>query len=154
MKKTIISISIIFVLFLSFAISMAGDHPTKKEVVSFVKEGAAYTKKHGKAAFLKEIMNDNGNFKRGELYFYAYDFEGTVLSHGSNPKLVGKNLINFEDKTGFKLIAALRDTAAAGGGWVEYYWENPVSKKMEKKIGYVVKLDGTCWFGSGTYVPE
>ena len=154
MKKAIISITIIFVLFLSFAISMAADHPTKKEVVSFVKEGAAYAKKHGKTAFLKEIMNDNGNFKRGELYFYAYDFEGTVLSHGGNPKLVGENLIDFEDKTGFKLIAALRHTAAAGGGWVEYYWENPVSKKIEKKIGYVVKLDDTCWFGSGTYVPE
>lgn len=154
MKKSIISIFIVFFLSLPFSILMAAGHPTKEEVVSFVEEGLAFAKKHGKAAFLKEIMNDTGIFKRGELYFYAYDFEGTVLAHGATPKLVGKNLLNFEDKTGFKLVRALRDTAANGGGWVEYYWDNPISKKMEKKIGYVIKLDDTCWFGSGTYISE
>ena len=152
MKKTIIFISIIFFLSLPFSTLMATDHPTKEEVVSFVEEGLAFAKKHGKDAFLKEIMNDTGIFKRGELYFYAYDFEGTVISHGATPSLVGKNLLNFKDKTGFKLIVALRDTAATGGGWVEYYWDNPISKKMEKKVGYVVKLDDTLWFGSGTYI--
>jgi len=119
---------------------MAADHPTKREVVSFVEEGVAFSKEHGKEAFLKEIMNDKGIFKRGELYFYAYDFEGTVVSHGSEPGLVGKNLINLEDKSGFKLIAALRDAAATGGGWVEYYWDNPVSKKMEKKLGKPIPI--------------
>ena len=152
MKKTLIPILIISSIFLTLTTLMAADHPTKEQVVSFVEEGVAYAKEHGKEAFLKEIMNDNGIFKRGELYFYAYDFEGTVVSHGAKPELVGKNLLNFEDKSGFKLIAALRDAAANGGGWVEYYWDNPVSKKMEKKIGYVAKIDDTCWFGSGTYV--
>ncbi|MDP8219027.1 MAG: cache domain-containing protein [Candidatus Theseobacter exili] len=154
MKKTLISMLTIFSILLPFAALKADDHPTKEEVVSFVEEGEAFVKKHGKEAFFKEIMNDKGIFKRGELYFYAYDFEGTVVSHGAQPELVGKNLINFEDKNGFKLIAALRDAAATGGGWVKYYWDNPVSKKMEKKIGYVTKIDDTCWFGSGTYVSE
>ena len=151
MKKTIIPLFIIIALALPFPLLMAADHPTKEEVVTFVEEGLTFAKKHGKEAFLNEIMNDNGIFKRGELYFYAYDFEGTVLSHGSESNLVGKNLIDFEDKSGFKLITALRDTAATGGGWVEYYWDNPVTNMMEKKLGYVTKLDDTCWFGSGTY---
>lgn len=154
MKKSIVAIGIVVLLALSCSMAQAADHPTREQVVAFVQEGLTYAKRHGKEAFLKEIMNDQGIFKRGELYFYAYDFNGIVLSHGATPSLVGKNLIDFKDKTGFKLIAALRDTAAAGGGWVNFYWENPVSKKMEKKIGYVVKLDHTCWFGSGTYESE
>jgi hypothetical protein len=129
-------------------------HPTKDEVVAFVNEGLEYAKKNGREAFFKELMNDNGIFKRGELYFYAYDFEGLNLAHGAKPHLVGKNLIELTDKKGLPLIQALRDAAAAGGGWVEYYWENPETKVVQKKLGYVIKLDDGCWFGSGTYVDE
>jgi len=130
------------------------NHPTKDEVVAFVKEGLDYAKKNGKEAFLKEIMNDKGIFKRKELYFYAYDFQGVSLSHGAKPNLVGKNLIDLTDIKGLKLIQALRDAANAGGGWVEYYWQNPMTNKVQKKLGYAVKLDDTCWFGSGTYLDE
>jgi cytochrome c len=130
------------------------DHPSKEEVVKFVEEGLKYAKENGKEAFLKEIINPTGSFKRGELYFYAYDFNGVVLAHGAKPDLVGKNLINMTDVKGQKMIEALRDTAAKGCGWVEFSWQNPVSKKVESKLGYVVKLDDTCWFGSGTYLEE
>lgn len=131
--------------------ALAGEHPSKEEVVNFVEEGQAYAKKHGREAFFKEVMNPAGNFKRGELYFFAYDWAGTVRAHGAKPHLVGKNLINLSDKKGNKLIQDLIKAAKNGTGWVEYYWQNPTSKKVEKKLGYVVKLDDTTWFGSGTY---
>ena len=138
------------VIFASSAIAVG--HPSKDDVVKFVEEGMLYAKENGRDSFFKELMNPDGPFKRGELYFYAYDFKGTVLAHGAKPHLVGKNLINLKDKKGLKLIQALRDAAASGSGWVEYYWQNPVSRKIERKLGYVVKLDDDSWFGSGTYL--
>ena len=134
--------------------STAGGHPTKDEVIKFVEEGMVYADQHGRDAFFKELMNPAGRFMRGELYFYAYDFKGVVLAHGTKPHLVGKNLYDLPDKSGKKLIQALIKAAQDGSGWVEYYWQNPTSKKVEKKLGYVVKLDETSWFGSGTYAGE
>lgn len=148
------SLTVLFCLFFAtaFALPAAAAPPTKDEVVKFVEEGVRFAKEKGKEAFFKELMNKSGRFQRGELYFYAYDFNGVVLAHGAKPNLVGNNLINLTDKNGLKVIQKLRDTAAKGGGWVEYFWQNPVSGKVERKLGYVVKLDDQCWFGSGTYI--
>jgi len=132
----------------------AAKHPTKDEVVKFVEEGAAFAKEKGKDAFLKEIMKADGQFKRGELYFYAYDFNCVCVSHGTKPELVGKDLSNLMDVKGNKMIQALRDEAKKGSGWVAFFWQNPTTNRMEKKLGYVMKLDDTTWFGSGTYAPD
>jgi len=117
-------------------------------VVEFVEEGLSYVRQHDKEAFLKEIINRKGPFVRGELYMYAYDFSGTVLAHGAKPHFIGKNL---GDQ---KYIRDLGAMASRGGGWVAYDYQNPVTKKMDKKLGYVLKLDDSCWFGSGTYFDE
>jgi cytochrome c len=151
LKKRMGTLVVVFLVFGIVTSALAGDHPTKDDVVKFVEEGKAYAAKNGRDAFFKELMNPAGKFKRGELYFYAYDFKGVVLAHGAKPHLVGKNLYNLSDKSGKKLIQELARTAKNGTGWVEYHWQNPTSKKVEKKLGYVVKLDDTSWFGSGTY---
>ncbi|MCP4110379.1 MAG: histidine kinase [Desulfobacteraceae bacterium] len=156
MKRFFIIIISLSFFFVSVFIAAAQKHPSKKEVIKFVEEGLKYGKKHGKEAFFKELMNDKGIFKRGELYFYAYDFKGVVVAHGSKPHLTGKNLFAMSDKKGGKPIQKMIEicTPDGGHGWVELYWKNPVTKKVQKKMGYVVKLDDTCWFGSGTYVDE
>lgn len=41
----------------------------------------------------------------------------------------------------------------AGGGYLVYYWNNPVTKREEKKLGYVEVIPGTnIYIGSGSYV--
>jgi len=152
-KKGIVFFTCLMMLFGFVGLSLSGDYPSKQEVVKFVEEGMAYAKEHGRDAFFKELMNPKGPFVRGELYFYAYDYNGVVLAHGAEPQLVGRNLYDMVDKKGNKLIQELIKAARSGGGWVEYYWPNPISKKIELKLGYAVPFDDTWWFGSGTY-PE
>jgi len=151
MKRSIIFSLILCTLLIPAAMVRASNEkPTKEEVVAFVEEGREFAKQNGKEAFFKEIT-EGTKFKRGLLYFYVYDFQGVVLAHGAKPALVGKSLIDMKDKDGLPVIQTLRDTAAKGSGWVEYNWQNPDSKKVEKKLGYVVKFDDSWWFGSGTY---
>ena len=128
---------------------------SKEEMVQFVKEGVAYAKKHGKEksleAFTKSTHPDFSKFQKGELYMYAYDYEGVCIGHGAKEALVNKNLINMQDANKKLMIKELRDTAKKGSGFVEFKWQNPISKKVEDKLGYVEKVDDTWWIGSGIY---
>lgn len=125
---------------------------TQDEVKSFVNEAATYAQKVGKEKALQEFMNKDGKFIRGELYIFAYSFGGNVLAHGAKPALVGKNLMRLVDANGVKVIQGLNDIAKTKGeGWLEYNWQNPVTKKIEPKLSYVVKVDDTYWIGAGMY---
>ncbi len=123
----------------------------RQEVVAFVQEAVAYAQANGKEAALAEFSDPNGSFKRGELYIYAYDFNGNVIAHGGDVTLIGKNLIDYEDPNGVKVIQGLIEVARGGQGWFPYTWNNPQSGKQEPKLGYVMKVDDTWWLGSGTY---
>ena len=113
-----------------------------------------YAKVNGKEKALKEFTDKNGEFVKGELYIYAYDFEGTVIAHGGQPELVGKNLIGMKDANGVEVIKELVKLAKQGSGWLQYLWPNPLhNNKIEPKAGFVMKVDGTWFLGSGVY-PE
>jgi cytochrome c len=123
----------------------------RQEVVAFVQEAVTYAQANGKEASLAEFSDPNGSFKRGELYIYAYDFNANVIAHGGDATLIGKNLIDYEDPNGVKVIQGLIEVARGGQGWFPYTWNNPQSGKQEPKLGYVMKVDDTWWLGSGTY---
>jgi signal transduction histidine kinase len=126
--------------------------PTKEEVLTFVNKAVDYAKKNGKEKALKEFMNRKGPFVKGELYIYAYDFKGTVIAHGGQPELVGKNLLEMKDKNGVMVIEGLINLAKSGGGWLRYMWPNPLNNnRIEPKLGYAEKVDDTWWLGSGIY---
>ncbi len=160
MKKTgIVVVAVLAVIGLATGLVLAGcgskpaapSKPTRADVEAFVQEAVDYANAHGKDAALAEFSNASGSFERGELYIYAYDFSGTVLAHGGDPTLVGKNLINYQDPTGFYVIQALIEKAKSGSGWVSYTWDNPQTGRQDPKLGYVMKVDDTWWLGSGLY---
>ena len=46
----------------------------------------------------------------------------------------------------------LREAAYNGSGFSEYYYINPLhNNTIEKKLGYVEKVDDNWWLGSGIY---
>ncbi|MBU4198755.1 MAG: cache domain-containing protein [Verrucomicrobia bacterium] len=127
----------------------------REQMVKFVEEAAAYVKKVGREAALKEFSNRKGKFVRekGELYIYAYDFKCVCLAHGYTPDLVGRDLTEKKDNHGLLVIQQLRDTVVRDGkGFVEYGWTDPATGKEGRKLGYVVKVDDSLWLGSGIYL--
>jgi len=124
---------------------------TKQEVVDFVTEAIKYAKAQGKDKAVAEFNNTKGKFVRGELYIYAYDWNGVALANGANPSLAGKDLIDMTDPNGVKVIQELIKVAKGGGGWVSYAWPYPGTKINEPKLGYADKVDDTWWLGSGMY---
>jgi polar amino acid transport system substrate-binding protein len=125
---------------------------TKEQMVAFVKEAVAYAHSHDKATALAEFSNRSGSFVRGDLYLYAYDFNGTTIAHPVNPEKIGVNRLYETDALGNFFIYDLRAAAINGSGFDEYYYINPVhNNRVEKKLGYVEKVDDTWWLGSGIY---
>jgi polar amino acid transport system substrate-binding protein len=112
----------------------------------------AYAKVNGKEKALAEFSNRNGSFFRGELYIYAYDFNGTTVAHPVNPEKIGINRLSELDAKGNPFIRELRDMALNGSGFVQYYYINPLhGNAVEPKLGYVMKVDESWWLGSGIY---
>lgn len=124
---------------------------TTAEVEAFVKEALEYARSNEKDEVLAVFTDPSGDFVRGELYIYAYDFKGNVIAHGGDSGLVGQNLIDYTDPEGVRVIERLRELAREGEGWLEYTWNNPGTGRQEAKLGYVVKVDDSWFIGSGTY---
>ena len=110
--------------------------------------------KNSKDALIKEINNKNPEFIKGDIYLYIRAMDGTVLAHPTNPKLVGKNMITLPDANGKyfrKEIVELAQTK--GKGWVDYRYNNPVSKEMEDKSTYILR-SGDVILEAGIYKPK
>ncbi|NEX63706.1 cache domain-containing protein [Noviherbaspirillum galbum] len=134
--------------------ALASERATPDEAVAMVKKAVAAIKANGKdKAFADFADPANKDFHDRDLYIYVYDLSGNNVSHGNNPKMIGKNLLDMKDADGTAIIKSFIDTAnSKGKGWVDYKWPNPVTKAVEKKSGYVEKVDNLV-VGSGIYKP-
>ncbi|WOF15667.1 calcium:proton antiporter [Methanoplanus sp. FWC-SCC4] len=135
----------------------------KDILVSFMDKAAGYAKENGKEKALKAFNDNNGEFIDGNLYIYAYDFNGTLIAHPYQPELVGTDRLNWTTANGLQFVKASSDAARNGEGYVMYMYPSPgksgeinesASDLYEPKIGYVKKIDDEWWIGSGIYLSE
>jgi len=125
-------------------------YTSNETLVAFVESAAAYVKENGKEKALAEFNNPNGSFIRGELYIYAYDFNGTTLAHPVNPEKVGVNRLD-EGDTGIYLRGTI-DAVRNGSGFYRIKYVNPThNRTLESKLVYGVSIDDDWWLGSGIY---
>jgi len=144
MKRTV---GILIAVFIGSVFSSAifAEDCTKDDVRAKVEEVAAALEKKGKSYF-SEIPRIRFC---GNNYVYVSDMEVTILAHGWQPNLVGRNLISLKDDTGFKffyeLLAKLKASSATkdgtryfnGTGWVKYRWPTPDDKtQLHTKLVY------------------
>lgn len=147
MKKLIAALLINFVTLVSSA--FATDDPAV--AIAMVEKGLAFLQKNGKDALIHEVNNKNPEFIQGDVYLGIRALDGTQLAHPTNPKLVGKNMVVLPDADGKLFRKEIIDMAASKGkGWVDYRYNNPVTKQIEKKSTYFVK-SGDLILEAGIY---
>ncbi len=128
--------------FLLAQFSFAGD-ATKKDATAMVDKAIAYVKANGTDKAFAAFMDTTGQFIKGELYVFVYDFNGVCLAHGQKPKLVGKNRLDVEDVNGKKYIQEMITIAKEKGtGSVDYMFQNPETKKVEPKTSFFTRIPG------------
>jgi cytochrome c len=136
------------------ATSLVASSDDKTELVSFVESDVTYVQENGKDMALEEFSNKTGQFVSGELFIYAYDFNGTCLASPVKPDWIGENKLNETDPNGVLYIRDLTNIAREGKGFTYFIFPNPShDNKDEMKLGYVIKVDDNyLWLGSGLYL--
>ena len=116
---------------------------TENDAQAIVRKALNFYRKNGRDRFLKELNNPQGEFRKGELYAFAYDRNMTMRAHPVKPELVGQNLLDRKDWAGGKYFRKEIQKVALskGSGWVDYSYENPVNKKILPKTTYVEMVD-------------
>jgi len=122
---------------------------TPKEAKALVEKAIAFYKANGKEKALAEFSKPKGQFTKGDLYIFAYNPTGTIIAHGGDPKLVGKDFTGVQDPDG-KYFAREFIKIGPEGGWVDYKWMNYVTKKVDAKTTYLKRIDDVI-IGCGAY---
>src|SRR5690242_12524764 len=78
----------------------AAEFGTRDEAVAMVKRVQEKFKQDGAEATFKAVTEKDKAFNDRDLYPFIYDMAGVCVAHGTNPALVGKNLINLKDQDG------------------------------------------------------
>jgi len=144
------------ILFAIFSLSqpallLAAENSSTDQAKAMVKKAIAFYKANGKEKTFEAVNDTAGPFNERDLYVVAYDLTGTVVAHGANKKLIGKNIIDLKDSDGVMIMK--EQLAAAKGknaGWVNYKWPHPLTKEMTAKSMYNEIVDDVM-FASGVY---
>lgn len=111
----------------------------KDEAKAMVDAAIAHIKQAGPEQAYKDFGDKaNTTWHKKDLYVFVIRMDGVTLAHGANEKLVGKEQINLKDPNGKAFVQEMLAVAKKPeGGWVEYDWSNPVTKKIEGKASFV-----------------
>jgi polar amino acid transport system substrate-binding protein len=125
----------------------------QESLVSFVKSAVDYATMNGRDKAIAEFNNHNGLFSRGDLYVFAYDYNGTVIALPFQKELLGTNRMENMDPDGVQYVRDIGEMARKGGGFVEYRYPDPSRNfSIERKMSYALDVDGTWYVGSGYYI--
>jgi methyl-accepting chemotaxis protein len=166
MKNVLVLIGLIMVLFSGVGGGFCGElgSPTDQAVLKNVVHsaaqglGAVAVNKNGtyNAMMIRQYVDAVRFLEDRTGYFFVYDYMNNVnVAHAILKDFPGQNKTQYQDSRGMYVIQELSKLAKSktGGGLLIYYWNNPKTKKEEKKLGYVEVIPGTTlYIGSGIYM--
>ena len=98
--------------------------------------------------WLKHYEYKDGN------YIFIYDNTGALIMHPILPDIVGRNLADLTDSTGYKFGQEyLKTIGNSSGVYVSYKWHDPETDTEALKIGYALSYNNWNWnVGTGLYM--
>jgi cytochrome c len=132
-------------LMLAFAGPLAAAGPAEQAEAMTNKAIKHYQTVGKDKAFADFGDTTNKDWVDGEWYVLVVDAESAMALAYYDPKMINNPAIpDLKDMEGKFII---RDQIAAAnksadGGWVEYVWRNPATKKLQKKKSFAKKFDG------------
>ncbi|WP_158945785.1 cache domain-containing protein [Pseudodesulfovibrio cashew] len=155
-------IAVLVMLLAAAGTMYAGDNALRKDAVYMVHStalglGGLLSKvedRETQLILLKEFVHKSRFFPKDCGYFFIINREGVCLAHGTQPEMEGKTILHTKDIEGAPLTQRMIEEAETGGGFFEYMWQKPGSKKAFRKLGYVEPIPGTPYIiGTGVYFP-
>jgi cytochrome c len=115
---------------------------TVDDAKAMVDAAIAATKSKGVDAAIKEF-NAGGAWRKNGLYIVAVKFDGTMLAHSSNEKMIGKNLFEAKDAAGKLFVQEnIANVKASGASQVDLRWPNPDTKQIGDAVMISKRVPG------------
>ena len=147
MKPVLTSLPLVAALLFSPLVNAAGQ-ATPDEAQAMAVKAADYLKSVGPDKAFPEFDAKAGPWHDRDLYVIVQDSKGVMVAHGTNAGLIGRSVLDLKDVDGKPFN---RETQAIkDAGWVDFKWQNPVSKSVEAKRQYIVRV-GEYLVGVGAY---
>ncbi len=139
--------------FMAAFCAYAQERGTADQAKALVEKGLAHIKAVGVDKAGEDFTAKDGKWQDKDLYVFVQKLDGTMIAHGGNKGLVGKNHFELKDANGKLFVKEMIDVAKSkGSGWVDYMWTSPATKKVEAKSTFIVKIPGfDGYIGVGIY---
>lgn len=139
--------------FMAAPVLADAERGTKEEAQALVARALEELQKVGPEAAYKEFSDTKGAFVDRDLYLIVFDRKGTILAHGANNALINKNLWDVADPDGVYFVREFwkKIEASPEGGWVNFKFTNPVTKKIAKKEMWVRRGNDNIIVIAGIY---
>jgi cytochrome c len=135
------AIAVVVLVFATLGAANAQDRATADQAKDLAAKAAVQVSSAGAASY-DAFMNGQAPWVDRDLYIVVVARDGTILAHGLNKALVGKNLWEAKDPDGVRFIQEAVRTADANpnGGWYKLKFAHPQSRKIEPKENFAVKV--------------
>jgi cytochrome c len=135
-------------MLLAAPMANAAGQATPDEAEAMAIKAAEYLKSAGSEKAYAEFDAKDGRWHDRDLYVTVLDSNGVAVAQGNNPGLVGKSVIDLRDVDGKSFAREM--IAVKDASWVNFKWQNPVTKAVEPKTSYEVRV-GEYVVGVGAY---
>jgi len=107
-------------------------------------------------AEISEVIENMRNEGDGTGYIFIYTFDGINIADPILKENSGKNLLNFKDLNGKRVIYELIEVSKRpDGGYVDYVWNKPTTHKPSPKISYALAYPQLgLMIGTGVYLDD
>lgn len=124
----------------------------RDRLVSRVGEAAAYVKKNGRDAAIREFNDPNGSFSKADMFVFVFDRNGTLLANPYLPGIVGVNRLSDRDSYGEYPVPYIIRNAENGGGFLYYFFADPANNyQVRLKLGYSQLAGDDLVVGAGIF---
>lgn len=87
--------------------------------------------------------NAGGRWSQGGLYVVVVRFDGQMLAHSANDKIVGKNMLEAKDAAGKSFVKEnIASIKASGNASVDLRWANPETKRIADAVMVSKRVPG------------
>lgn len=115
---------------------------TPEAAKALLDSAIAEVKTSGLDKAVKEF-NAGGKWNKGTLYVVMAQFDGLMVVHSANDKIVGKNMLEAKDAGGKTFVKdAIAAVKSSGSGQIDIRWGNPTTKQIADATMFVKRVPG------------
>jgi cytochrome c len=114
------------------------------DATKLVDAALAEIRAKGVDAALRDFnANADGRWHQGGLYVVVVRFDGHMVAHSANDKIVGKNMLEAKDAGGKAFVQEnIASVKASGAAQVEMRWANPETKRIADAVMVSKRVPG------------